>query len=88
MMQRPLQIEGTWEQIVALAPSLAGYRLRLTVLAKTEEDARLEEIAATPLSEQFAHIRADDPDAWIDLPADLAEQHDHYIYGWPKRPTR
>lgn len=27
------------------------------------------------------------PEVWDALPADLAEQHDHYIYGTPKRPT-
>jgi Arc/MetJ-type ribon-helix-helix transcriptional regulator len=26
------------------------------------------------------------PEVWDALPADLAEQHDHYIYGTPKRP--
>jgi hypothetical protein len=25
---------------------------------------------------------------WDKLPPDLSEQHDHYIYGTPKRPTR
>ena len=27
------------------------------------------------------------PEVWDALPTDLAEQHDHYIYGTPKRPT-
>ena len=27
------------------------------------------------------------PEVWAALPTDLAEQHDHYIYGTPKRPT-
>jgi len=27
------------------------------------------------------------PEVWDALPADLSEQHDHYIYGTPKRPT-
>jgi Arc/MetJ-type ribon-helix-helix transcriptional regulator len=25
------------------------------------------------------------PEVWDSLPADLSEQHDHYIYGTPKR---
>jgi Arc/MetJ-type ribon-helix-helix transcriptional regulator len=25
------------------------------------------------------------PEVWDDLPTDLAAQHDHYIYGTPKR---
>jgi Arc/MetJ-type ribon-helix-helix transcriptional regulator len=28
------------------------------------------------------------PEVWDALPADLSEQHDHYIYGTPKRPTQ
>jgi putative addiction module CopG family antidote len=27
------------------------------------------------------------PEVWDDLPTDLAEQHDHYIYGGPKKAT-
>lgn len=27
------------------------------------------------------------PEVWDALPTDLAEQHDHYLYGTPKRPT-
>jgi hypothetical protein len=84
MIQAPLQIEGTWEQIVALAPSLAGYRLRLTVLAKTDHESKPPE-TTDALSERFAHIRAENPDVWNALPSDLAEQHDHYVYGWPKK---
>jgi Arc/MetJ-type ribon-helix-helix transcriptional regulator len=28
------------------------------------------------------------PEVWDSLPADLSEQHDHYVYGTPKRPAR
>jgi Arc/MetJ-type ribon-helix-helix transcriptional regulator len=28
------------------------------------------------------------PEVWDALPTDLAEQHDHYIYGTPKRPAK
>ncbi len=28
------------------------------------------------------------PEVWAALPADLSEQHDHYIYGTPKRPAQ
>jgi Arc/MetJ-type ribon-helix-helix transcriptional regulator len=42
-----------------------------------------------PIWERIQDLTADVPDeAWDKLPADLAEQHDHYIYGTPKRPTR
>ena len=40
-----------------------------------------------PIWEEFAEIAAGVPDEeWAKLPRDGAEQHDHYIYGTPKRP--
>ncbi len=40
-----------------------------------------------PIWEEFAEIAATVPnEEWAKLPADGAEQHDHYIYGTPKRP--
>jgi hypothetical protein len=27
------------------------------------------------------------PEVWDALPADLSEQHDHYLYGTPKHPV-
>lgn len=41
-----------------------------------------------PIWEEIQELTADIPDdVWDALPTDLAEQHDHYIYGTPKRPT-
>lgn len=41
-----------------------------------------------PIWEVFEEITASIPEAeWDKLPVDGAEQHDHYIYGTPKRPT-
>jgi hypothetical protein len=43
---------------------------------------------AKPVWEEILEMTADVPDeVWDKLPADLAEQHDHYIYGTPKRPV-
>jgi Arc/MetJ-type ribon-helix-helix transcriptional regulator len=40
-----------------------------------------------PIWEEFADIAASIPDEeWAKLPVDGAEQHDHYVYGIPKRP--
>ncbi len=40
-----------------------------------------------PVWEEILDLTADVPDEeWDKLPVDLAEQHDHYIYGIPKRP--
>jgi Arc/MetJ-type ribon-helix-helix transcriptional regulator len=40
-----------------------------------------------PLWEVFQEIAASIPDhVWESMPADGSKQHDHYIYGTPKRP--
>jgi Arc/MetJ-type ribon-helix-helix transcriptional regulator len=52
--------------------------------AANPADAR----AHKPIWEEILELTADVPDEeWDKLPTDLAEQHDHYIYGTPKRPT-
>ncbi len=39
-----------------------------------------------PISQAIAEIMADvPPEELAKLPADGASQHDHYLYGWPKR---
>ncbi len=51
--------------------------------------AEPEGAAAThkPIWEEFEEIAASIPaEEWAKLPVDGAEQHDHYIYGTPKRP--
>jgi Arc/MetJ-type ribon-helix-helix transcriptional regulator len=41
-----------------------------------------------PVWERILERTASIPDEeWDRLPTDLAEQHDHYLYGIPKRPT-
>jgi Arc/MetJ-type ribon-helix-helix transcriptional regulator len=43
--------------------------------------------AHKPIWEEILEMTADIPDEEFDkLPVDGAEQHDHYIYGTPKRP--
>ncbi len=44
--------------------------------------------AQKPIWEEILELTAEVPDEeWDKLPTDLAEQHDHYIYGTPKRPA-
>jgi Arc/MetJ-type ribon-helix-helix transcriptional regulator len=44
--------------------------------------------ARKPVWERILERTAAIPDEeWDKLPTDLAEQHDHYLYGTPKRPT-
>jgi Arc/MetJ-type ribon-helix-helix transcriptional regulator len=68
-------------------------------LRRQQEQARQDAAAATavrpgtpsrrkPLWERAAELRKSIPEEeWAKLPADGAEQLDHYIYGSPKRPT-
>ena len=56
--------------------------------AGPENDGASEQTAPAhkPIWEEIAEISARVPEeAWDDLPTDLSDQHDHYIYGTPKR---
>lgn len=44
------------------------------------------DLDARPISEVIAEIMADVPAEELSrLPKDGASEHDHYLYGWPKR---
>ncbi|MCS4034688.1 hypothetical protein GGQ02_003098 [Salinibacter ruber] len=46
------------------------------------------EQASRSIEEKIARIVNEEPrDIWEDVPADGAENHDHYIYGRPKQNT-
>jgi Arc/MetJ-type ribon-helix-helix transcriptional regulator len=67
----------------------AAARLLLREIKQREaESPRAADLASKPIWEEILELTADVPDEeWEKLPPDLAEQHDHYIYGTPKRPT-
>ena len=56
---------------------------------QTTAPAAGQDAAATadkPIWERILERTADIPDeVWDKIPTDLAEQHDHYLYGTPKR---
>ncbi len=57
---------------------------RVTVEPAADEG---EKTPRKPIWEVFQEITASIPDEeWAKMPVDGAEQHDHYIYGAPKRP--
>lgn len=87
MVSQPLEIEGIWEEIVALAPNLSGRRVRLIVLPTTHvEDEEAPAKDTRSIEEKIATIWADVPEEeWAKLPPDLSDQLDHYIYGAPKK---
>ena len=64
----------------------------LLVQRLNQEQAQATPAAASqggkPIWEVFQELSATVPDeVWDALPTDLSQQHDHYIYGTPKRPT-
>jgi hypothetical protein len=55
-MTYPLELEGTWEEILTHASELAGQRVRLIVLS-TEADAHSEPAPVRALAERRALLR-------------------------------
>ena len=79
-----LELEGTWEEIVAQIPDFSGQKLRVLVYPATEHGA--EERDTRPIAEVLADIAAAIPaEALARLPADFTDQLDHFIYGTLKR---
>ena len=56
-------------------PDLCEVELTVQASAKEQAEKPLKRLAA--LAEQFPEN--------LELPADLAAEHDHYLYGTPKR---
>jgi Arc/MetJ-type ribon-helix-helix transcriptional regulator len=72
------------------AASLLLQRLKQEQTLATKTAASPANAAAPykPIWEVAADIRNSIPaEEWAKLPVDGAEQHDHYIYGTPKRPA-
>ncbi|MGA2703411.1 MAG: hypothetical protein ABSH35_20225 [Isosphaeraceae bacterium] len=77
------------DDAMAAAASLLVQRLKQEQPQAEQPSASQAEPAPKhkPIWEEFAEIAATIPDEeWAKLPTDGAEQHDHYIYGTPKRP--
>lgn len=76
------------DEAMTEAASLLVQRLRqeqaqATPAASQADAAQIHK----PIWEKILEMTADIPDEEFDkLPVDGAEQHDHYIYGTPKRP--
>jgi hypothetical protein len=79
-----LELEGTWEEIVAQIPDFSGQKLRVLVYPATGDSAEGHD--TRPIAEVLAEIAAAIPAAELaQLPSDFTDQLDHYIYGTPKR---
>ena len=79
-----LELEGTWEEIVAQIPDFSGQKLRVLVYPATGNSAEVHE--TRPIAEVLAEIAAALPATELaKLPSDFTDQLDHYIYGTPKQ---
>jgi hypothetical protein len=79
-----LELEGTWEEIVAQVPDFSGQKLRVLVYPATAQSA--EDHDTRPIAEVLAEIAAAIPAGELaQLPSDFTDHLDHYIYGTPKR---
>ncbi len=74
------------EKVKALPPEKQERVLSMVEEMLAEKEATQGRVAVRPLWEIAEEISAQIPlEEWEKLPADGAEQHDHYLYGSPKK---
>jgi hypothetical protein len=79
-------LENTIQEKVKSLPAEKQQRVLSLVEEMLLEEATPESVAVRPLWEIAEEISSQVPlEEWEKLPADGAEQHDHYLYGSPKR---
>ncbi len=84
MISKPIEIEGTAEEIAAQLPRWRGRRVRLSVLPDSVDIAANTDPRS--IEEKIAAIMAEVPEEdWAKLPPDLSDNLDHHIYGAPKQ---
>jgi Arc/MetJ-type ribon-helix-helix transcriptional regulator len=73
-------------QVIDAALILLEQRERETAPQRSASTA--EATTPKPIWKVFEEIARSVPaETWDAVPSDLSEQHDHYIYGTPKRPA-
>ncbi len=83
-----LEMDGTAEEIQSKLNDFAGQRLHVTV-----QQIEFPEVSTAAVPPQrpcitekiLARTSAIPATEIAKMPTDLAEQHDHYVYGWPKK---
>lgn len=74
------------EKVRALPPEKQQRVLSMVEEMLSEKDVTQGRVDVRPLWEIAEEISSQvPPEEWEKLPADGAEQHDHYLYGSPKR---
>ncbi len=75
------------DDAMAEAASLLVQRLKQEQVEQSAASQAEPALKHKAIWDEFEEIAASIPnEEWAKLPADGAEQHDHYIYGTPKRP--
>jgi Arc/MetJ-type ribon-helix-helix transcriptional regulator len=78
---------GRFPSVDAAMTDAAGLLLEKLKQSEANPPAASSSQQQKPIWEEIVEMTADVPDEeWDKLPTDLAEQHDHYLYGTPKRP--
>jgi hypothetical protein len=85
-----LTLELSDEKATALQAKAAAEGLSLEAwIERLAEPAAPQPPAARPLQTAadivLSHMSKVPPEIMATMPTDGASQHDHYIYGWPKR---
>ena len=97
MLNMNVPLSEHWQRFVAEQvrtgrfPSEAAVLEEALALLKRQERGPVQHKApegTRPIGEIIDELMSDVPNDVLDrLPVDGAEQHDHYIYGLPKRPS-
>lgn len=79
-----LELEGTIEELRESLAAFAGQRLHITI--RPLETPTAPPPSKLSITEKLLAMAEEMPTEERDkMPEDLADQHDHYIYGWPKK---
>jgi len=75
------------KQATALQAKAAaeGLSLEAWIQKLADEEQSAERPLQTAANIVLSHMRNVPPEIMATMPTDGASQHDHYIYGWPKR---
>ncbi|MCW3095161.1 MAG: hypothetical protein JWL77_779 [Chthonomonadaceae bacterium] len=83
-----LELEGTVEEIRESLAAFAGQRLHITIRPIETPAGATPEVTPRKhsITDKLLAMAEEMPaEERAKMPIDLAEQHDHYLYGWPKK---
>jgi hypothetical protein len=84
-MPMTLTIKFSDEQAEILQAKAAGLSVEAWIQKLPELQGRVEKPLQTAANIILESMKDVQPDVMAQMPTDGASQHDHYIYGWPKR---